>query len=96
MVGQTPLFEKSGLRFEGLDAFQQNVLTTVDTKGFHVEECYFGADTVSEMLKTALDFEKSVLNSDKHLSFPSDGVERYLEADNEIGLSPFSVNTLTK
>lgn len=79
----------SRVDLSGTDAFQADVLKSVETKGFYLAKNYFDQDVVEQMRHVAESWPNQIKGTESHLSFPESRVERYLHADSLDGLSPF-------
>ena len=82
-------FKKAKISLKGLDNLQKDIISRVNSHGFYILEDYFDSEIITRMREAALEHEKSLINSDSHLSFPDFGVERYLNFDEVDGCSEF-------
>ena len=82
-------FKKAKISLKGLDNLQKDIISRVNSHGFYILEDYFDLEIITRMREAALEHEKSLINSDSHLSFPDFGVERYLNFDEVDGCSEF-------
>jgi hypothetical protein len=73
--------KRAAIRYEGLDNLQKDIISEVNSKGYYILEDYFDSEVIANMKLVALEREKSLIDSDAHLSFPDFGVERYLKFD---------------
>lgn len=73
----------------GTDAFQAEVLQSVETRGFYLAENYFSADEVKTMRAAAEAMAKETAGKEDHIAFPEFAVNRFRKADRVPELSPF-------
>lgn len=80
---------KTKIDLQNADKFQVEVLNSVSTKGYYLSENYFKKKDVEVMLNTCMDYAKNIKSSDKHLSLPEYGTDRFLHADDNQKLALF-------
>ena len=74
-------FRRTAIRYEGLDDLQEEIISEVNSKGYYILKEFFSSEVVANMRLMALEREKSLIGSERHISNPDFGVDRYLRFD---------------